>query len=146
MKHLILNLSLFAFICRHGKKIKPTVFDLNAFSSGVNPIKKILSLKLSCDSRFQRAFTACVFVFEVITLVWANQGNFFENATACSKRMRKTLVATQLKRLNQFHDGGLLQFIMYCYYISWSNKPDKNLRPRYIFIGLTLTLLIFVLF
>ncbi len=26
-------------------------------------------LKLSCDSSFQRAFTACVFVFEVITLV-----------------------------------------------------------------------------
>jgi len=36
------------------------------------------SLKLSCDSRFQRAFTACI-----------------ENATTCSKRMRKTLVATQ---------------------------------------------------
>ncbi len=44
-------------------------------------------LKLSCDSRFQRPFTACVFVFEVITLVCANQGNFFENATACRKRM-----------------------------------------------------------
>ncbi len=56
-----------------------------------------IKLKLSCDSRFQRAFTACVFVFEVITLVWTNQGNFFENATACSNRMRKTLVATQLK-------------------------------------------------
>jgi len=25
-----------------------------------------------------------------------NQGNYFENATACSKHMRKTLVATQL--------------------------------------------------
>ncbi len=29
-------------------------------------------------------------------LVDLNQGNYFENATACSKRMRKTLVATQL--------------------------------------------------
>ncbi len=54
-------------------------------------------LKLSCDSRFQRAFTACSCVFKVIALVWANQRNFFENATTCSKRMRKTLVATQLK-------------------------------------------------
>jgi hypothetical protein len=26
----------------------------------------------------------------------SNQGNYFENATTCSKRMRKTLVATQL--------------------------------------------------
>jgi hypothetical protein len=29
-------------------------------------------------------------------LVDSNQGNFFENSTACSKRMHKTLVATQL--------------------------------------------------
>jgi len=54
-----------------------------------------IQLKLSCDSRFQRAFTACSCVFKLITLVWANQRNFFENATTCSKRMRKTLVATQ---------------------------------------------------
>jgi hypothetical protein len=55
------------------------------------------TLKLSCDSRFQRAFTACCFVFKVITLAWANQGNYFENANACSKRTLKTTVATQLK-------------------------------------------------
>jgi len=30
-------------------------------------------------------------------LVGSNQGNYFENATACSKRMLKTTVATQLK-------------------------------------------------
>jgi len=53
-------------------------------------------IKLSCDIRFQRAFTACSCIFKVIALVWANQRNFFENATTCSKRMRKTLVATQL--------------------------------------------------
>jgi len=47
--------------------------------------------------RFQSAFTACSCVFKVITLVWANQRNFFENATTCSKRMRKTLNAMQLK-------------------------------------------------
>jgi len=45
----------------------------------------------------QRAFTACSCVFKEITLVWANQGNYFENATACSKRTLKTTVATQLK-------------------------------------------------
>jgi len=56
-----------------------------------------VGLKLRCDSRFQRAFTACSCVFKVITLIWVNQRNFFENTTACSKRMRKTLVATQLK-------------------------------------------------
>jgi len=29
-------------------------------------------------------------------LIGSNQGNFFENATACSKRTLKTTVATQL--------------------------------------------------
>jgi len=54
------------------------------------------SVKLRCDERFTHAFTECGSVFIVITLVGSNQGNYFENATACSKRMRKTLVATQL--------------------------------------------------
>jgi len=54
-------------------------------------------LKLHCDERFTHAFTACGSVFKVITLVGSNQGNYFENATTCSKRMRKMLVATQLK-------------------------------------------------
>jgi len=34
--------------------------------------------------------------FQVITFVGSNQGNYFENATACSKRTLKTRVATQL--------------------------------------------------
>ncbi len=54
-------------------------------------------LKLRCDERFTRAFTACGCVFKEITLVGSNQGNFFENATACSKHTLKTTVATQLK-------------------------------------------------
>jgi len=54
-------------------------------------------LNLSCDSRFQCAFTACVFVFKVITLVGLSQRNYFENANAYSKRTLKTTVATQLK-------------------------------------------------
>ncbi len=55
------------------------------------------NLKLRCDDRFTHAFTACVCVFKEITLVGSNQGNYFENATACSKRTLKTTVATQLK-------------------------------------------------
>jgi len=54
-------------------------------------------LKLRCDERFTHAFTACGSIFKVITLVDSNQGNYFENATASSKRMRKTTVAMQLK-------------------------------------------------
>jgi len=42
------------------------------------------SLKLRCDERFQSNY------------VGSNQDIFFENATACNKRMRKTTVATQL--------------------------------------------------
>ena len=37
-------------------------------------------LKLHLHTRFQRAFTACACVFEVITLVDSNQRNYFENA------------------------------------------------------------------
>ncbi len=54
-------------------------------------------LKLSCDSRFQRTFTACSCVFKAITLVGSNQGNYFENTTACIKCTLKTTVATQPK-------------------------------------------------
>jgi len=54
------------------------------------------ALKLRCDERFTHAFTACSCVFIEITLVGSNQGNYFESATACSIRMRKTLIATQL--------------------------------------------------
>ncbi len=53
-------------------------------------------LKLRCDERFTHAFTACSSVFNEITLVGSNQGNYFENATACIKRTLKTTVATQL--------------------------------------------------
>ncbi len=38
---------------------------------------KFKLLKLSCDTRFQHAFTACTCVFKVITLVRANQNNYF---------------------------------------------------------------------
>jgi len=52
--------------------------------------------KLRCDERFTHAFTACGCVFKEITLVGSNQGNYFENAAACSKRTLKMTVATQL--------------------------------------------------
>jgi len=54
------------------------------------------SIKLRCDERFMHAVTACGCVFKEITLVDSNQGNYFENATACSKRTLKSTVATQL--------------------------------------------------
>jgi hypothetical protein len=52
--------------------------------------------KAACDERFTHAFTACERVFKEITLVGSHQGNYFEYATACSKRILKTTVATQL--------------------------------------------------
>ena len=55
------------------------------------------SFKSSCDMRFQRAFTACCCVFQVITLTGSNQCNYFENATACNKRSSDTRVATSLR-------------------------------------------------
>jgi hypothetical protein len=58
-----------------------------------------MSKKLRCETCFQPAFTACSCVFNVFTLVWANQGNFFDNATACSKCTLKMGVAMQLNTL-----------------------------------------------
>ncbi len=77
---------------------------------------------LSCYSRFQRAFTACSCIFEVITSVGSSQRNISENATgfevitsagsslrnisenatARSKRTLKTRVAMQLYPSRKF--------------------------------------------
>ncbi len=58
---------------------------------------QLSSLKLSCDNHFQRAFSACVCIFKVFTLVGSSQRNYIENAITCSKRTLKTTVATQLR-------------------------------------------------
>jgi len=47
-------------------------------------------------------------VFKEITLVGLNQGNYFENATACSKRTLKTTVTTQL-HLQSFFNSSVFQ-------------------------------------
>jgi len=66
-----------------------------------------MHLKLRCYDRFTHAFTECGCVFEEITLVGSNQGNFFENATACSKRKLKTtqLYAHTTKVICRFLDS-----------------------------------------
>ncbi len=58
-----------------------------------------MTIKLHCDTHFQRAFTASCCVFKVISLVWANQCNYLENVIECKKRTPKTRVTTQLKLL-----------------------------------------------
>ncbi len=60
-------------------------------------IRCLMSLELICDSHFQRAFTACLGIFKVITLVGSNRHNYFENANGCSKPSLKTTVTTQYK-------------------------------------------------
>ncbi len=58
-------------------------------------------LILIIKHHFQRPFTACICVFEVITLVGSNQRNYFENAIVCNKLTLKTTAATQLNlRIN----------------------------------------------
>jgi len=80
-------------------------------------------LKLRCDSRFQHAFTACNCVFKVMTLVGSNQGNYFENTTACSKRTLKTRLATQLKASMSNSKHCL------CHTLSFkSQKADRTLK------------------
>ncbi len=73
---------------------------------GLKPILPKLDLqkllKLHCDTRFQRAFTSCSCVFKVITLVEANQRNFFESTRECRKCLLKRRVAMQLKFCQMF--------------------------------------------
>ncbi len=69
-----------------------------------------MPVKLRCDERFTHAFTACSCVFKEITLVGSNQGNFFENENASSKRTLKTTVATQLNWVNLL---ALQQYLMH---------------------------------
>ncbi len=66
---------------------------------------KKATFKLCCDSRFQRAFTACSCNFKVITLVWANQRNFFENDcrnTALMYQFSKSNLKLQFSKLKGF--------------------------------------------
>jgi len=73
---------------------------LNIMLKDVNWINAV-DLSLSCVATSvlrMRLHTACGCVFQEITLVDSNQGNYFENATACSKCTLKTTVATQLKK------------------------------------------------
>ncbi len=82
---------------------------------------QISKFKLRCDSRFQSVLTACVCVSELITLVDLNQRNFFENATACSKRTLKRLSQLSLSdknqtinsEINKYHYEGRLKCILW---------------------------------
>jgi len=58
-------------------------------------------------------------------LVWANQGNYFENATTCSKRTLKTTVAMQLYSKATFTNlfRGFPQGLKKCFlFIFWSKN------------------------
>jgi len=56
-----------------------------------------------------------------INLVWANQGNYFENTNACSKCTLKTTVATQLKQLKAPRTTKLgPQFGPICHIPNWA--------------------------
>jgi len=58
--------------------------------------------------------------FQVITFVGSNQGNYFENATACSKRTLKTRVATQLNLVED--DKSFDSYFL----VDWKNFELKN--------------------
>ncbi len=83
------------------------------------PINRLLNLKLRCNERFTHEFTACGCVFKEITLVGSNQGNYFENVIACSKRTLKTTVATQLVQF--FYSS----FLFY-YQQSTTSQPSRS--------------------
>ncbi len=78
------------------RKSSKITFDTRLIPPNNTHKKVHLSLKQRCDERFTQALTAYSCVFKEITLVGSNQGNYFENENACSKRTLKTTVATQL--------------------------------------------------
>jgi len=86
---------------------------------------------MRCDKRFTHAFTACGCVFKEIKLVGSNQGNFLENATACSKRTLKTTVATQLN-LREIKELGSKGWTLIIAYV----LPIKNKVEKYICVDL----------
>ncbi len=60
-------------------------------------INKKNNLDFVIKAALQQAFPVWVNgIFKIITLVWTNQPDNYEITTACSKRMFKTTVATQL--------------------------------------------------
>jgi len=67
-------------------------------------------VKLCCDSRFQHAFTTCCCVFRVITLVWANQGNYLKTQThavnACWKRLSQHSFMGHSNNIRDTWEGG----------------------------------------
>jgi hypothetical protein len=68
-------------------------------------------------AELRQLFSACVYVG------WFNQGKYFENATACSKRMLKMRVATQLKA--QFYKQNFVTEIPATYNYTQTSQIDE---------------------
>jgi len=62
----------------------------------------LLTFKLSCDSRFQLAFTACSCVFKEITLVGSNHGNYFKTQLHAVNARWKRVSQRSFQRLTFF--------------------------------------------
>ena len=106
-----LNITIFVFVVdatktENGEKIEFENFEIIFKKGFANNFLQIYTfwdtalkfwsifgaIKLRLHTRFQRAFTAWVCIFKVITLVWVNQSNYFEKASPCSKSTLKTRV------------------------------------------------------
>jgi hypothetical protein len=90
------------------------VVSLQSSQTNTLPFKWLDHVKLRCDKRFQREFIACSCVIKEVTLVWANQREYFENATACRKRTLKTTVATQLKQSSSYGSVSSFSSFYFC--------------------------------
>jgi len=84
MTYAICNEVFIGYLDMLNRKNLLDLDQLNLVEFGYNSYSVLFLLegyvKLSCDTCFQRAFTACSCVFKAITLVGSNQGNYFENA------------------------------------------------------------------
>ncbi len=92
---------------------------------GKNIIILLLSLLFwdFCKAELQQSFSTCVYCtrlrFQSYYTGFRNQGNYFENANACSKRTLKTTVATQLlccKNQRNTHLNNILKLIYFPLY------------------------------
>jgi len=94
-------------VCAHTKHLKINASITFTSNSGLSTLIYDTSFRIQNDlfeirAELRQSFSTCarllhVFAFsKVISLVGSNQCNYFENATACSKRTLKTTVETQL--------------------------------------------------
>ena len=96
------------------------------------------SIKSSWNMHFQRAYIACVYVFKLFKLIWANQTNNFKNATANARWKR---IVESVPVWNSIPAKVRIYFN-----ITLCNKYDKNNLDKHLSNTCNFDLLLYMYF